>query len=224
METPHSGRPRRKLLVPSIGSTTQHRSPAPPPLSSPRKPSAGKASVRRVRIKDSTSRSAMLTKSCGPLVSRVRSSRRAKCLAASFGRARAFQPHARAKKLPRAAECPVYSLTPSGVLAENHPKNRGFVGILRGQKCLRRRFLRRSPVGEWSRGARSMPRVLGRGSRIQPAALVSDRDDAALFPAIRILEGYGSATARRKLFARSFAAMRNSAVRLLKDELEARRP
>src|SRR5262249_17073965 len=51
---------------------------------------------------------------------------------------RAFQPHARAKKLPRAAECLVYSLTPSGVLAENHPKNRGFVGILRGQKCLRR--------------------------------------------------------------------------------------
>src|SRR5215469_11111670 len=30
----------------------------------------------------------------------------------------------RAKKLPRAAECLVYSLTPSGVLAENHPKNR----------------------------------------------------------------------------------------------------
>src|SRR5215813_10379234 len=70
------------------------------------------------------------------------------------------------------------------------PKNRGFVGILRGQKCLkrgqkclRRRFSRRSPVGEWSRGARSMPRVFGRGSRRQPAALVSDRDDAALFPA-----------------------------------------
>src|SRR5215469_13845145 len=50
---------------------------------------------------------------------------------------RAFHPHARAKKLPRAAECLVYSLTPSGVLAENHPKNRGFVGILRGQKCLK---------------------------------------------------------------------------------------
>ena len=102
------------------------------------------------------------------------------------------------------AECLVYSLTPSGVLAENHPKNRGFVGILRGQKCLkrgqkclRRRFLRRSPVGEWSRGARSMPRVFGRGSRSQPAALVSDRDDAALFPAIRILERYGSAKSGR---------------------------
>src|SRR5215471_13067975 len=85
-------------------------------------------------------------------------------------------PYARAKKLPRAAECLVYSLTPSGVLAENHPKNRGFVGILRGQKCLRRGqkclkrpFSRRSPVGEWSRGARSMARVFGRGSRSQPA-------------------------------------------------------
>src|SRR5215469_9880938 len=53
-------------------------------------------------------------------------------------RQREFSPHTRAKKLPRAAECLVYSLTPSGVLAENHPKNRGFVGILRGQKCLRR--------------------------------------------------------------------------------------
>src|SRR5215813_11376164 len=95
---------------------------------------------------------------------------------------RAFSPHARAKKLARAAECLVHFLTPSGVLAENHPKNRGFVGILRGQKCLkrgqkclRRRFSRRSPVGEWSRGARSMPRVFGRGSRRQPAALVSDQ-------------------------------------------------
>jgi len=74
----------------------------------------------------------------------------------------AFHPHARAKKLARAAKRLVYSLTPSGVLAENHPKNRGFVGILRGQECLRRRFSRRSPVGEWSRGARSMPRVCGR--------------------------------------------------------------
>src|SRR5499427_5217995 len=110
---------------------------------------------------------------------------------------RAFSPHTRAKKLARAAECLVYSLTPSGVLAENHPKNRGFVGILRGQKCLERRFLRRSPVGEWSRGARSMPRVFGRVGRSRPAALVSDRDDAALFPAIRILERYGSAKSGR---------------------------
>src|SRR6516225_11980951 len=34
IETPHSGRPRRKLLVPSIGSTIQHRSPASPPRQS----------------------------------------------------------------------------------------------------------------------------------------------------------------------------------------------
>src|SRR5262252_552418 len=33
-----------------------------------------------------------------------------------------LQPRARAKKLPRAAECLVYSLTPSGVLAEKPPK------------------------------------------------------------------------------------------------------
>ena len=39
---------------------------------------------------------------------------------------------------------------------------------MRGQKCLKRGH----PVGEWSRGARSMPRVFGRGSRSQPAALV----------------------------------------------------
>ena len=45
--------------------------------------------------------------------------------------------------------------------------------------------------------ARSMPRVFGRGSRSQPAALVSDRDDAALFPAIRILTRYGSAKSGR---------------------------
>src|SRR5215467_2110306 len=117
---------------------------------------------------------------------------------------RAFSPHARAKKLARAAEWLVYSLTPSGVLGGKPPKNRGFVGILRGQKCLkrgqkclRRRFSWRSPVGEWSRDARSMPRVFGRGSRSQPAALVSDRDDAALFSAIRILERYGSAKSGR---------------------------
>src|SRR5215469_17316662 len=77
------------------------------------------------------------------------------------------------------------------------PKKSGFRRHLAGQKCLKRRFLRRSPVREWSRGARSMPRVFGRGSRSQPAALVSDRDDAALFPAIRILERYGSAKSGR---------------------------
>src|SRR5215471_12972247 len=94
----------------------------------------------------------------------------------------AFLAHARVKKLPRAAECLVYSLTPSGVLAENHAKNRGFVGILRGQKCLKRRFYGDLPL-ESGLAARSMPRVFGRGSRSRPAALVSDRDDAALFPA-----------------------------------------
>src|SRR6516162_3946022 len=36
-----------------------------------------------------------------------------------------------------------------------------FVGILRGQKCLKRRFLRQSPVGEWSRGARCLGFLAG---------------------------------------------------------------
>ena len=72
------------------------------------------------------------------------------------------------------------------------PKKSGFCRHLAGSKMPKETFLRRSPVGEWSRGARSMPRVFGRGSRSQAAALVSDRDDAALFPAIRILERYGS--------------------------------
>src|SRR5215470_5572010 len=76
---------------------------------------------------------------------------------------------------------PCLLLNTERVLGGKPPKNRGFAGILRGQKCLKRRFSRRSPVGEWSRGARSMPRVFGRGSRSQPAALVSDRDPAHLF-------------------------------------------
>src|SRR5262249_7094492 len=88
------------------------------------------------------------------------------------GACRAFSPHARAKKLARAAECLVYSLTPSGFLGGKPPKNRGFVAILRGQKCLRRRFLPGSPVGEVSRGAPSMPRIFGRGSPRPPAPLV----------------------------------------------------
>ena len=37
----------------------------------------------------------------------------------------------------------------------------------------------------------------GKGSHSQPAALVGDRYDAALFPAIRILERYGSAKSGR---------------------------
>src|SRR5262249_41117390 len=87
---------------------------------------------------------------------------------------------ARAKKLARAAECLVYSLTPSGFWAENHPKI-GVSSASCGSKMPEETFSRRSPVGEWSRGARSMPRVFGRGSRSQPAALVSDRDPAHLF-------------------------------------------
>ena len=51
-------------------------------------------------------------------------------------------------------------------------------------------------ISRWrvvSRRALDASAFFGRGSRNQPAALVSDRDDAPLFPAIRILERYGSA-------------------------------
>ena len=82
------------------------------------------------------------------------------------------------------AECLVYSLTPSGVLAENHPKNRGFGGILRGQKCLRRRFSRRSPVGEWSCGARSMGGVPPLGDRAEDRKLVVMDSEAEIVRAI----------------------------------------
>src|SRR5215813_1295353 len=60
---------------------------------------------------------------------------------------RAFLPHARAKKLPRAAECPVYSLTPSGVLAENHPKKSGFRRHLVGSKMLKETFF--TAISRW---------------------------------------------------------------------------
>ena len=76
------------------------------------------------------------------------------------------------------AECLVYSLTPSGVLAENHPKNRGFGGILRGQKCLKRgqKMPKETFFTAISRWRVVSRRALdasgfGRGSRSQPAAL-----------------------------------------------------
>ena len=107
--------------------------------------------------------------------------------------------HAR-EETPESRGMPCLFLNTERGFGGKPPKKSGFRRHLagqkclrRGQKCLRRRFSRRSPVGEWSRRARSMPRVFGRGSRRQPAALVSDREDAALFPAIRILERYGSA-------------------------------
>src|SRR5215471_21705250 len=77
------------------------------------------------------------------------------------------------------------------------PKKSGFRRHLAGSKMPKETFFTAISRWRWSRGARSMPRVFGRGSRSQPAALVSDRDDAALFPAIRILERYGSAKSGR---------------------------
>src|SRR5215831_6192329 len=71
------------------------------------------------------------------------------------------------------------------------PKNRGFVGILRGQKCLRDVFHGDLPLES---GLAARARCLG---FLAGVAAVSDRDDAALFPAIRILERYGSAKSGR---------------------------
>jgi len=67
----------------------------------------------------------------------------------------------------------------------------GFRRHLAGSKMPEETFF--TAISRWRvvpRRALAMPRVFGRGSRSQPAALASDRDDAALFPAIRILEAF----------------------------------
>ena len=74
----------------------------------------------------------------------------------------------------------------------------GFRRHLAGSKMPEETFF--TAISRWrvvSRRALAMPRVFGRGSRSQQAALISDRDDAALFPAIRILARYGSAKSGR---------------------------
>src|SRR6516165_5670986 len=78
--------PQGKAAKEIVGPVDRIDNPAalarPSPALLPRKPSSGKASASRVRISASTSRSATLTKSCGPFVSRVRVTRRAKYPAA----------------------------------------------------------------------------------------------------------------------------------------------
>src|SRR5262249_29012689 len=117
---------------------------------------------------------------------------------------RAFSPHARAKKFARAAECLVYSLTPSGFLGGKPPKKSGFRRHLAGSKMPKEgskmpketffmAISRWRVVSRRALDASGFWQGFGRGSRSELAALVSDRDDAALFPAIRILERYGSA-------------------------------
>ena len=67
MLTAHCGIRKRKLIVPSSGSTTQ-RSPLVPsasPPSSPRKPSPGRAAASRSRISRSAAWSASETRSVG---------------------------------------------------------------------------------------------------------------------------------------------------------------
>ena len=75
MLTAHCGMPKRKLIVPSSGSTIQ-RSPlstpagARAPPSSPRIASPGRAAVSCSRISRSAARSASLTRSVGVLLAR----------------------------------------------------------------------------------------------------------------------------------------------------------
>jgi hypothetical protein len=76
MLTAHCGMPKRKLTVPSSGSTTQ-RTPLVPawsPPSSPRMPSPGRAAASRSRISRSAAWSASETRSVGVLLEDTRSS------------------------------------------------------------------------------------------------------------------------------------------------------
>jgi hypothetical protein len=77
------------------------------------------------------------------------------------------------------------------------PKKSGFRRHLAGSKMPRETFF--TAISRWRVVLRRALDASGfrQGSRSQPAALVSDRDDAALFPAIRILERYGSAKSGR---------------------------
>ena len=72
--------------------------------------------------------------------------------ALTFSGTRAFLPHAR-EETPESRGMTCLFLNTERGFGGKPPQNRGLVGILRGQKCLRRRVSRRSPVGEWSRGA-----------------------------------------------------------------------
>src|SRR5690606_18593823 len=68
-ETAHSGMPRAKLAVPSIGSSTQ-RGPAGAPLrpcSSPSIPISGVSRARKDRTSSSTARATSVTRSRSPL-------------------------------------------------------------------------------------------------------------------------------------------------------------
>jgi hypothetical protein len=83
---------------------------------------------------------------------------------------------------------------------------------LAGQKCLKRPFSRRSPVGEWSRGARSMPRVFGR------VAAVSRPRSSATATMQLYFRRSGSSQARFSRVSRArrdFLARRTVALRLI---------
>ena len=98
---------------------------------------------------------------------------------------RAFSPHARAKKLARAAECLIYSLTPSGVLGGKPPKKSGFRRHLAGSKMPKETFFtaisrrrvvsRRMGSGEIFAPARNFRPTSGPAASIDTGQLQTNR-------------------------------------------------
>ena len=77
MRLPHTGTPRRKFAVPSMGSMIHCRVESPSaPNSSPKMPSAGRSAARRSRIARSTARSASVTNERSGFVRMSRSTAR----------------------------------------------------------------------------------------------------------------------------------------------------
>ncbi len=76
IEMPQRGEPRKKLAVPSIGSTDQKASPVAPPISSPITASSGSSAARCSRMSTSRWRSASVTNSLAPFSSSANWARR----------------------------------------------------------------------------------------------------------------------------------------------------
>lgn len=92
----HTGRPRRKFLVPSIGSTSQHLPlPGTPPRSSPATASPGRRCATSSRMRSSTARSASVTG--------VRSGFRSTARSAALNRARVISSAASASSTESAS-------------------------------------------------------------------------------------------------------------------------
>ena len=91
----------------------------------------------------------------------------------------AFELRAR-EETRESREMPCPFLNTERVLGGKPPQKSGFRRHLAGSKMPEETFF--TAISRWRVvSRRSMPRVFGRGSRSQPAALVSDRDPAHLF-------------------------------------------